>query len=872
MKIGKKWKQKLFRCTKGAISILLCLVMAPFLTISLSLVEYARYQQVFEMVDELEELTGISLLNDYDKYIHNRFGLFAVSQQQNLNSTANEYMKANLGSLGSQVKLNSTTVNGVFSLADTDVIQGQIVDVAELTGLAQVLMEDFNLEEVFARLEKLKQMSDMLNMVDGIATLTENISSAITTMQTLKDTIQNMQNAVINIKSSGETLSTQVRDFYTKLMAEGWAIPETLEGEEWNDILLSATGYEEELKNIYGTAKSMITNAETIKSGAESIPGLVETLKGNIKACSEAAKNIKSGNSSDSGAIEAEASTSLESVVQDMEDLVTDTLNNIKDSALNTAKDAANQIINRVFEETGLANAYNRYSAIANGTYFESDVGKQDLKELIALIPEVYNSASPDAMLQAIKSKLVPSIDLDLSDILTDINGVLENAVKNIKSNSDKGFFAMLTGLAETLEGLFKLECFYDPELNACLANNPASGDRSTENYEKFLTSITGMSGKIDEIGKLVENVSLANVIEVIKKLGEFFDYFWDFLESLGKIIVNTLGDMVKLITGGVDAAYERLLIAGYAAHNFPNRTSVERVTEHNYNGVASTKRVALKGTGLTGFDYNQIARPYQYMCETKGKDATSAMKNSAGKDNMFKGAMMEYVVCPTSSEIANQTMVFLQLYFLRLLCNLTAVFMDGEVASLAASANVACWVVYILYALIEPFCDTILLVNGGSVPLIKFDCFMTTSGLDNFISQLKSVTMDKAVSNSIDSIESMLRDSKPEISGTKKPDKSSGVPSLTDDMLSTNYQTHLLLMAIIGADNKTLTNRIKGLVKIEATEYYKQKNVSFEWSKTYTAIAVTANIDFNTFFDVGALNGSGSIKINSKRVQPVGY
>ena len=84
-------KARLIKGINGSISILLCLLLAPFLSVALGLVEYARYQEVIEITDEIYELTGMSALSDYDKYIHDRFGLLATSQEGTLGNGENSW-------------------------------------------------------------------------------------------------------------------------------------------------------------------------------------------------------------------------------------------------------------------------------------------------------------------------------------------------------------------------------------------------------------------------------------------------------------------------------------------------------------------------------------------------------------------------------------------------------------------------------------------------------------------------------------------------------------------------------------------------------------------------------------------------------------
>ena len=71
--LKNKTKQKIKKAVTGSISIFLCLLMTPFLSAALALVEYARYQEVIELTDELYEIVGVSTMSNYDSYLHGRF-------------------------------------------------------------------------------------------------------------------------------------------------------------------------------------------------------------------------------------------------------------------------------------------------------------------------------------------------------------------------------------------------------------------------------------------------------------------------------------------------------------------------------------------------------------------------------------------------------------------------------------------------------------------------------------------------------------------------------------------------------------------------------------------------------------------------------
>lgn len=891
MKPSKKkaLRKKLLRGTKGAISILLCLLLMPFLSTSLALVEYGRYQQVAELVNELEELTGISLLSDYDQYIHNRFGLLSVSQKQSLKNNANGYLSANAKTLGKQATLENITASGSLTLNDTNVLRRQILDVAEFTAPAQVLVEDFNLDELMNAFTGLKNITDMIDMVGNIADLTDHLKNAINTASTLKTNLETIRDAVYNLESEANTLSTLIYNFYKNISENGYSFPDTLSGEELDAILLSLCGdYQAEVTAIYESAQKMVGYIKTVTSTAPKIAQNLTDLTTHVENVISSAEKIGQTGESKTSSVASDAGTSLVDVSKEIEKLLTDVKESVKQEVINSAKTTAQEILNTTLKDLGIADVSNRLYLISRNEYFNSDTAKEDMKDLISLIPDVWNTQSPTTVLNMLKEKLVPDINLNLGTIIKDIGDVVSNATSKLESNIDQKFFETITKLVNIIKNLFKLNVFYDMDLNAFVN----LGSRETGPYQGFLNAL---SNALTAIDNFVNSMKKGDWLGMLKSIWNLCDSIRIFLETLVNIIKQTVGSFMEIAKGfingnGISTIYERLLIAGYAVHNFPNRNHASRSIESEYNGSESKFRTILDGQGMTGFSYNDIARPYQYVGKNDPNRGINGLvtlmnnlKNGHGSDTMFKGAEMEYILAATNSEVLNQTIVFFNLYFIRLVCNLPAVFLDGEVTSLAAAANVACWVVYILYALIEPFCDCLLLVNDQSVPVIKFDCYMTTSGLDNFLKKLADGCMSEALQNSMKDLVKNSGSSGGGSSGSSGSggtggggsgggDSGGAASGLADDLLAVDYTSHLLIMAVMNMSSEKIVERIQALIRLETSEYYRQRNITFSMDKTYTTITVKADVQFHPFIDLAVFTGGEGWSFDQKIGQTVSY
>ena len=89
-----KIKPKYIKKCKGLLSIFLCLIISPLLTLTGALIEYSRLQNSVETTKEIMDVSTSSTLSNYDEYLNERFGLLALSQDTNANSLYSEYYRS----------------------------------------------------------------------------------------------------------------------------------------------------------------------------------------------------------------------------------------------------------------------------------------------------------------------------------------------------------------------------------------------------------------------------------------------------------------------------------------------------------------------------------------------------------------------------------------------------------------------------------------------------------------------------------------------------------------------------------------------------------------------------------------------------------
>lgn len=879
---------------KGAISILLCLLITPFLSIALGLVEYSRYQEVLEITDEIYELTGLSVLSDYDNYIHNRFGLLAVSQEGDFAADAEDSLDYNIRVLGNQVTAENYFFTGQLPLTNTEILRQQVVDVSELAATTAVLAKDFNLSNLLDELSGLDQFEEVMNTIDDVADFTDELTTAIEKLETFYDTLEILKYNVDTAIATGKDLVSKVDALYRTLVENGITLPKEATLEEIEAAVSSFTdGYLQDFMDVYTTAKTLYDEINTIVSNLTTLKTSATDFAEAVKKASEAAESIASADSVDkNGAIQQATVTTMETILEDLEELVEETVSEISDSVIETAKASVKEIINSSFNLTGITDVVSRYEQIVYGNYLSpplSETAKQDIIDFLKTVKAVYETNSGDYFLDFLNDKFVPKINniINVDDIKENVGEIIEKAESAIGDAIEDGLISLLTKLVNIIKGLFNLNFFYDGELNAKVTLYSESG---TSDIQDFLDALDGMFSAIETF-KSVKSDDL-NFIEKIKAvltaIKDLFVNLAKLVTSIFKVIGSTISNLLglagDLVSGDMRELYERILISGYMTHNLPCRLDAG---EYTYDKDGNKVSLNLVGEGLTSFSYNNIARPAVYTSQSvdlnedsgsKFQGLASSMQNlkgANGTDTMFKGAELEYILGGTNSEIANQMASFFYMYFLRMALDLPSVFGSGEVNSLAVTANVAGWVIYILYIVAEPFCDVLLLVNGETVPLVRGKCWLTASGLPDFIEKLANAVLGEAVKNELskeqagnsifgDELNSQLNDYTSSHTGESENNKNNDGGQ--------DYRTHMLLLLFVNVDPDDQINRLSNLIELETAEYYRQQGKSFDMSKTYTVVQISADVTFNPFFDLSGATGGKSILPSREIKQTVSY
>lgn len=870
--MGKKPKSKHRRKverTRGVISIFLCIVLSPMLTIASALVEAARYQETAATVQEMINCASLSTMADYDSYLQERFGLFAVDQGTDVKSSYNENMSNLTSVLGKAAKISNTnTAKGELPLSDSIVMGNQINDFSESSVMTEILLEDLNLEDLLKKLNQLKGLEKLSDTISGMADVATKVQNLVEAVEELKSHIETVQQGVTNWENAVGTLSADTEGLIKKMYDNGY----TLDTENEADSLESMIDtYLADIVKIYNDGTDLYSKSQKLSTDVQKIPEKltnvqtklteVKTALAEVKTnMSEVAADSQEGKKAvagDAGAVselgnEAKGATAVfDAIVDSLETAIEDAAGKFQEDTVTGVKNAVTELMSSLKEEFKI----NSYTDIK--TYFAkplSDEAKADLKELIAMIPDAWEAGTPEALLQAAKSKFIPDV-VDFSSLkatVTNIQSVLANAINNAKnsitSTIESALSDLLTSLVNAVENLFSLEVFYDPHLNAVLDEATQatllSPPKGHNGMQEIVNGIAGIKAASQEFTSKLGTIDFLGTLKAMAKMLTGLKTIMDGIVDEVKRISEKISKVAGYLTSDQAQLYDLLLMSAYMAHNLPDRTDRGATSVNVKFGKGFSTDIALNNSALTGYEYNNIVR------------------DSSGKTS-FKGAELEYIAAGTTDEIANQTITFMDIYLIRFLLNIAVVFTDPDVAAMAAAATIASWVVYLLVLLGEPFVDTIFLVNGESTYLMKNGCYLSPSGIPELLNKLSSIAFqDPAVQGAAQSAINGIDTSK--LGGSPE----TKVANLGGGFMEMDYDTHMLLVIMFTVENDDILNRFANIVQLEAKNYYdsKETDYSFSIKKAYTSLYTETTVKFSSMIDVFSYNGKSLMKKTLKR------
>ncbi|MCD8086231.1 MAG: DUF5702 domain-containing protein [Clostridiales bacterium] len=823
-----QWSHRYVNGTKGAVSIFLAICMIPLLSISALLVESVRYQNAVELLQEILDSAGLSTIANYDSYLEERFGLLAVAQDTDITATMSEYINLNTNALGSSATVDSVSANGAYALSDVDIFEQQILEYAEVSAPVKSLTENLNISEALTELQNkilgedtAKQLRNIEAMASGTASATEAVTDMLDAVVTLKDKAETYQDSLADYQSKYSTFQEKIQALVEAIKTAEEKVATSAEEGDAETTSDTAEVYDtaevkEALEAVNSAQKSYKSAASTLKSDFSSYSSAITTSWTKIQSASNSVSKVNS--TGVSGTSATVSSSTVDWISETVDDIVS------------------------VFETLF-------------GSDYESKAAEIDsaLNTQINLLSNSFvatwvdSSWSDTELTSWLKEAGYWPIDTSFT---SSSSGVVERlgelaSTLAAKTTLDSTTSLSLSSYISLAKNLCGLSGVYDSSLNAEVSSNYNSG---AELYASLATAsinsiLDAGQNLIDAAESLATVSGFKQIIEAIKSVVTALYNLIKGLVELIAGIITFLADMIvqlvalveMLASGDLGRYY---LLAAYSTYNLPNRTN------------------ATSGSSLSGYSYKKVA-------QLNGDGIPSAtiagslLSYASGESqsvskSTFYGAELEYLLGGTNSEIGNQTAVFMALYIERFILNIGTVFSDGDVQLQASLAGPASWVVYVVLMIAEPLVDTLLLVNGGNIYLIKNFVYMTPTGMYQMLQDLLScadITTQQ---------ETQLRDNINKAANSKLLDYKD---MSFDGIMKMKYEEHAMLLLMLTVDKDTLLKRLQNIVQMESAAYY--SGIGFALTQAYTTVYADVTFTLNPMLNLDTLTANGLFRFH---------
>jgi len=847
----KRRKYKYINGSKGVISLFLIVILSPALTLITIFTDLGRYNTYRNVMKEVMGVASTSTLANYDVYLQKRFGLYAVDQTKNLTDEFKTYVDYNAGVLGKTATINSANVVGEYSLSDLDILYNQVLEYSKLNAPTTLGSDLLNLLDFIKELENKINGLDVItstitkgsNLVDSSLTILEKTGELISIIDNIQQINTQCESAYTNMNNTVKNIALYLENERPQVDPDNDSDEDENQAQAWDNGLQQLyADYNAKRTEYVGKINALITNLSTYNTLIQEINSTMDSLAGNIvdiatqkqeleNRINERKKDVDSINkslqqmqdenySTDDSSYQA-GERMRDALESELADLTT------QKSALEASQKGAKPLID------DWANIRNQYNAAPVQVQINNlSIIKQNINNLAAT--QIDKNTYKDGLSVNIY-KFTSATCVSPSDIQTYIDK------QNNETKNQGGFFAILKGFTEIFDYIFSIELFFDSDLSACINTNfyntqfgGLPGGASADSYiTKVINAINDTHQSIKNLKDNFMGFKLIDALREIKTLLTSIKNLYDTITSFAR---NILTNLYSLLTG-----YEHLYTSLYMAYNLPCRTTTS-------------------GKTMTGYSFSNIGLPNQGVITNAPVignlsaliNQINALKNGTGDDYAFSGAELEYIMFGSYSEIANQMYTFLGVYLLRLVLDIVPVTSNAEVQAMAAATTIGYGIVIALVVFLEPLCDTVILVNGGKIPIWKSKIYLTPSGLPSLITNFanciyfnasqkeelknKLLGVIKASKEDYEYQETLAENA---FTGTQEPTN-----KYLKGLLEMDYRQYcFLIMAVLVTDEEQIA-RFSNIVQMESYWHNKER-YNFDLRKSYTYLNTSINMSF---------------------------
>ena len=835
--------------TKGMLSIFLALVVSPLLMSTFIFIEYARIQSIQELMKEVMGSSLYSTLGHYDDYVEERFDLLSISQKDDINTTYQGYMKANMNALGKGASIQSMEASGQHSLGSASILKQQIYEASEYTVMAQAMWDGFDLDRIKKKLDGLPGMkqlnagAEVANKAVGYANDTKDMINSVKDFQEkAKDFKEKCQNYKTKYQAFQTAMQT-VESIRNSGQEEGLPAAEAAADAAARELATATKELSTSLGNLYDASKDLKEKMEKVKKDLSEVK---EATKKKKEESKEAATESAASTGTEIATIPAAGNgTGTE---------VATVPANGSTEVATTGTAADGEIPDGEGAETIGTDAYKWFEEMHKAT--ENFANKQIQKGIDAIVEAEKTSLNNQAAalssftasghsMSELSSAPLGKIEMkgfkeDVAKYVDDLVDVLDKS-----ATADQEGVKEVIAVGRLAQKLMDMKIFYDNSLdsniNPTLLAHTSSFDTST------LLTASGFTGMLqDAIDFADACYGVPNVFKMVTKLASFLINLAKFLAGLVTWMAEHFINLAKFLVN-YQEYYHAFLLYGYAAYNLPNRTTYK------------------KGSTLTGYSFQKVFS-LAGGSDKGGKGGAmsdiASLGNNSGSDPMFKGAELEYMLTGANSEYTAQAGAFFDGYMLRLMVDCYAVLNSDILKALSALGPVRI-VATVIFLLLEPFLDMVILVNGGTQVLFKTKAYLSIEGLphlaqdmagildlsDDQKSTLGGMFESKRGGGSSTGTEvAIYHDDSAKHGGQDGSGKTNDKNEM--GYFPLDYTAHGAILMILCTPYDQYTDRMQNLIQLEAKEKHK-KDFDFDINKAYTSVHSDNKYKLNIFMNL---------------------
>ena len=835
--------------TKGMLSIFLALVVSPLLMSTFIFIEYARIQSIQELMKEVMGSSLYSTLGHYDDYVEERFDLLSISQKDDVNTTYQGYMKANMNALGKGASIQSMEASGQHSLGSASILKQQIYEASEYTVMAQAMWDGFDLDRIKKKLDGLPGMkqlnagAEVANKAVGYANDTKDMINSVKDFQEkAKDFKEKCQNYKTKYQAFQTAMQT-VESIRNSGQEEGLPAAEAAADAAARELATATKELSTSLGNLYDASKDLKEKMEKVKKDLSEVK---EATKKKKEESKEAATESAASTGTEIATIPAAGNgTGTE---------VATVPANGSTEVATTGTAADGEIPDGEGAETIGTDAYKWFEEMHKAT--ENFANKQIQKGIDAIVEaektSLNNQAAALSSFTASGHSMSELSSAPLGKI--EMKGFKEDVAKyvdDLVDILDKSATADQEGVKEVIavgrlaQKLMDMKIFYDNSLDSNI--NPALLAHTSSFDTSTLLTASGFAGMLqDAIDFADACYGIPNVFKMVTKLASFLINLAKFLAGLVTWMAEHFINLAKFLVN-YQEYYHAFLLYGYAAYNLPNRTTYK------------------KGSTLTGYSFQKVFS-LAGGSDKGGKGGAmsdiASLGNNSGSDPMFKGAELEYMLTGANSEYTAQAGAFFDGYMLRLMVDCYAVFNSDILKALSGLGPVRI-VATVIFLLLEPFLDMVILVNGGTQVLFKTTAYLSTKGLPHLAQDMAGILdlsdeqkstlggmfeRERGGGSSTGTEVAVYHDDPAKHGGQDGSGKTNDKNEM--GYFPLDYTAHGAILMILCTPYDQYTDRMQNLIQLEAKEKHK-KDFDFDINKAYTSVHSDNKYKLNIFMNL---------------------